>query len=41
VEREIQGWQLRYAAYPVEGLHVWGMTARVLGQLGAHLGAGG
>ena len=38
VEREIRGWQLRYAAYPIEGLVVWGMTARVLGGLGAWLG---
>lgn len=37
VEREIRGWQLRYAAYPVDGLNVWGMTARVLGGLGAWL----
>lgn len=38
VERELRGWPLRYAAYPVEGLKVWGMTARVLGGLGAYLG---
>lgn len=38
VEREIRGWDLRYAAYPVDGLNVWGMTARVLGGLGAWLG---
>jgi 8-oxo-dGTP pyrophosphatase MutT (NUDIX family) len=37
VEREIRGWHLRYAAYPIDGLAVWGMTARVLGGLGAHL----
>ncbi|HEU0243524.1 MAG TPA: CoA pyrophosphatase [Candidatus Limnocylindrales bacterium] len=37
VEREIRGWQLRYAAYPLEHLNVWGMTARVLGGLGAWL----
>ena len=37
VERELRGWPLRYAAYPIEGLNVWGMTARVLGGLGAHL----
>jgi 8-oxo-dGTP pyrophosphatase MutT (NUDIX family) len=41
VEREIRGWDLRYAAYPVEGLSVWGMTARVLGGLGAWLGRDG
>ena len=40
VEREIRGWELRYAAYPVGELKVWGMTARVLGGLGAWLGAG-
>jgi 8-oxo-dGTP pyrophosphatase MutT (NUDIX family) len=38
VEREIRGWDLRYTAYPIEGLNVWGMTARVLGGLGAWLG---
>jgi 8-oxo-dGTP pyrophosphatase MutT (NUDIX family) len=37
VRREIRGWDLEYAAYPVEGLNVWGMTARVLGGLGAWL----
>ena len=37
VEREIRGWQIRYAAYPIGGLAVWGMTARVLGGLGAWL----
>jgi len=37
VEREIRGWHLRYAAYPIDGLAVWGMTARVLGGLGAWL----
>lgn len=35
VERNIRGWQLRYGAYAVDGLMVWGATARVLGQLGA------
>lgn len=39
VERELRGFRVRYAAYPVEGLVVWGMTARVLGGLGAWLGA--
>ena len=38
VERRIRGWQVRYAAYPIDGLVVWGMTARVLGGLGAWLG---
>jgi 8-oxo-dGTP pyrophosphatase MutT (NUDIX family) len=37
VEREIRGWTLRYAAYPIDGLDVWGMTARVLGGLCAWL----
>jgi 8-oxo-dGTP pyrophosphatase MutT (NUDIX family) len=41
VERELRGWQIRYAAYPIDGLNVWGMTARVLGGLGAWLGVGG
>jgi len=38
-ERDIRGWRIRYAAYPVDGLSVWGMTARVLGSLGSVLGA--
>jgi 8-oxo-dGTP pyrophosphatase MutT (NUDIX family) len=37
VERTIRDWPLRYGAYPVDGLHVWGATARILGQLGALL----
>lgn len=42
VEREIRGWRVRYAAYPIEeGLSVWGMTARVLGSLGALLAESG
>ena len=40
VEREIRGWRISYAAYPVDGLAVWGMTAMVLGSLGAHLAGG-
>ena len=40
VERDIRGWRVRYAAYPVDGLAVWGMTAMVLGGLGAHLADG-
>ena len=40
VEREIRGVRIRYAAYPVDGLAVWGMTARVLGGLGAWLTRG-
>ena len=37
VERTIRGWPIRYGAYQVEGLSVWGATARVLSQLGAVL----
>lgn len=35
VERTIRDWPLRYGAYRVDGLRVWGATARVLSQLGA------
>jgi 8-oxo-dGTP pyrophosphatase MutT (NUDIX family) len=38
VEAVIGDWPLRYGAYQVEDLHVWGATARILGQLGALLG---
>ena len=38
VERTIGGWPLRYGGYRIDGLHVWGATARILGQLGALLG---
>ncbi|HEY7130759.1 MAG TPA: CoA pyrophosphatase [Candidatus Limnocylindrales bacterium] len=41
VERRIGDWPLRYGGYRIDGLHVWGATARILGQLGAVLGAGG
>jgi 8-oxo-dGTP pyrophosphatase MutT (NUDIX family) len=37
VERTVHDWPLRYGAYEVEGLSVWGATARVLSQLGAVL----
>jgi 8-oxo-dGTP pyrophosphatase MutT (NUDIX family) len=37
VERTIGGWPLRYGEYRVEGLSVWGATARILSQLGAML----
>jgi len=37
LEREIRGWRVSYSAYPIEGLAVWGMTARVLGTIGALL----
>lgn len=40
VERSIGGLHLRYGGYRVDGLHVWGATARILGQLGAVLGEG-
>ena len=35
VERTIRDWHLRYGAYDVDGLSVWGATARILSQLGA------
>jgi 8-oxo-dGTP pyrophosphatase MutT (NUDIX family) len=38
VERTIGGWPLRYGGYRIDGLHVWGATARILGRLGAMLG---
>ncbi len=37
VERTIRDWPIRYGAYRVDGLSVWGATARVLSQLGAVL----
>lgn len=37
VERTVRDWPLRYGAYSIDGLRVWGATARVLGQLGALL----
>ena len=37
VERTIGRWPLRYGAYDVDGLSVWGATARILSQLGAVL----
>jgi 8-oxo-dGTP pyrophosphatase MutT (NUDIX family) len=37
VERTIDEWTIRYGAYAVDGLSVWGATARILGQLGALL----
>jgi 8-oxo-dGTP pyrophosphatase MutT (NUDIX family) len=37
VEQTIRGWPLRYGAYRVDGLVVWGATARILSQLGAVL----
>jgi 8-oxo-dGTP pyrophosphatase MutT (NUDIX family) len=35
VERTIRDWPIRYGAYDVDGLSVWGATARILSQLGA------
>jgi 8-oxo-dGTP pyrophosphatase MutT (NUDIX family) len=37
VERMIGEWPLRFGAYTIEGLSVWGATARILSQLGAVL----
>ena len=37
VERTIRDWPLRYGAYDLDGLSVWGATARILSQLGAVL----
>jgi 8-oxo-dGTP pyrophosphatase MutT (NUDIX family) len=37
MERTFRGWTIRFGAYPIEGLQVWGATARVLSQLGALL----
>ena len=39
VERTIGDWPIRYGGFRIEGLHVWGATARILGQLGAIVGA--
>jgi 8-oxo-dGTP pyrophosphatase MutT (NUDIX family) len=39
VERDVRGWPLRYGGYRIDGLHVWGATARILGQLGALIGS--
>jgi len=39
VERTIRGWPLRYGHYEVDGLSVWGATARILSQLGAVVAA--
>jgi hypothetical protein len=38
VERTIRGWPIRYGHYEVDGLSVWGATARILSQLGAVIG---
>jgi 8-oxo-dGTP pyrophosphatase MutT (NUDIX family) len=34
VERTIDTWPLRFGAFPVDGLMVWGATAHILSQLG-------
>jgi 8-oxo-dGTP pyrophosphatase MutT (NUDIX family) len=39
VHRTVRDWPLRYGAYEVEGLSVWGATARILSQLGLVLAA--
>lgn len=35
VERRVRDWPLRYGVYRIDGLAVWGATARILSQLGA------
>lgn len=37
IERTVRDWPLRYGAFEVDGLSVWGATARILSQLGAIL----
>jgi 8-oxo-dGTP pyrophosphatase MutT (NUDIX family) len=43
IERDVREWRIRYGAYALDALGdgpaVWGATARILGQLGALLGA--
>ena len=43
IERDVREWRIRYGAFALEelgdGPAVWGATARILGQLGAVLGA--
>ena len=39
VERTIRDWPLRFGAYDIDGLIVWGATARILSQLGAAVSA--
>jgi len=41
VERTIRDWPLRYGSYELDGLSVWGATARILSQLGAILAPAG
>lgn len=40
IDRVVRGWPLRYGHFDLDGLSVWGMTARVLSQLGAILASG-
>ena len=40
IDRTVGEWPLRYGHYVVDGRSVWGMTARVLSQLGAVLAGG-
>lgn len=40
VESTVRDFRLRFGAYPVSGLRIWGATARILGQLGAVVAAG-
>ncbi len=37
-EETLHGARIRYGGFPVEGVVVWGATARILGQLGAVIG---
>jgi 8-oxo-dGTP pyrophosphatase MutT (NUDIX family) len=41
VERTVRGWPIRYGHYEVDGLSVWGATARILSQLGAVIARAG
>jgi 8-oxo-dGTP pyrophosphatase MutT (NUDIX family) len=41
MERQIGDWPIRFGAYPIDGLAVWGATARILSQLGALVAAAG
>jgi hypothetical protein len=38
VEADSDGWRMRYGAYRFGEHRIWGMTAGILGQLGAVLG---
>lgn len=41
IERTIGEWPLRFGHYEIDGLSVWGATARILSQLGAVVGGSG